>query len=174
MSDTNSKLWELSKGVLELERHLVDSLDENNDLDDEARESLFQEWLALGENFNDKVLSVAAYIRHESALAEARKAEAKRLTDLAKTAENRAERLKQYLAHQMELTGRSKVEGVDGVVSIRKSPGSVVLKVEEDKLPPEYQRVKVTADKTALKLALKSGQATEWATLETRMILSIK
>jgi hypothetical protein len=174
MTNTDSKLWELSKEVLELERHLVDSLDDNNDLDEAAREALFQQWIALGENFNDKVLAVASYIRHEAALAEARKAEAKRLTDLARSAEGRAERLKQYLANQMQITGKTKIEGVDGVVSLRKSPGSVVLKVEEDKLPPEFQRVKVTADKAALKLALKSGQATEWASLETRMMVSIK
>jgi hypothetical protein len=74
---------------------------EDETLSDEQREikleETFNQWLSTGESFKTKAEQVARYIKHQEALAEARKTEAKRIQTLAKQAENGAARLRKYL-----------------------------------------------------------------------------
>lgn len=69
-------------------------------------------WLETGESFKVKAEQVARYIRYQEALAEARKAEARRIRDLATQAENQAARLRKYLTNQMMLSGVNRIDGV--------------------------------------------------------------
>ena len=100
MTQSNSRLWELSNEIQQLETAIALIL-EDETLPDEDKETkvqqAFNQWLSAGESFKLKAEQVAAYIRHQEALAEARKAEAKRIRALAEQAENQANRLRKYL-----------------------------------------------------------------------------
>ncbi len=86
MNQTN-RLWELSDSIQQLENAIAIIVD-NEDLTDEERETkleeTFNQWIETGQSFKTKAEQVASYIRHQEALAEARKTEAKRIQALAK------------------------------------------------------------------------------------------
>ena len=92
----STRLWELSEEIQQLEREIA-AIQENETLTDEERETqleqAFDQWLQTGESFKVKAEQVAGFIRHQEALAEARKAEARRIRNLAEQAENSATRL---------------------------------------------------------------------------------
>ncbi len=104
----NTRLWKLSDEIQQLETAYA-LIADNETLSDEDREikleETFLEWLKAGESFKAKAELVARYIRHQEALAEARKAEARRIRTLAEQAENQANRLRRYLTNQMLLKG---------------------------------------------------------------------
>ena len=106
MITTTTRLWELSETIKDLENAIAD-LQENEELNEEDRETqieeIFIEWLQTGESFKSKAEKIAGYIRHQEALAEARKNEARRLRNLADQAENQSDRLRRYLLNQMLL-----------------------------------------------------------------------
>jgi hypothetical protein len=104
MTQPNPRLWELSEEIQQLEREIAAIL-EDDSLTDEQKETkleqAFSQWLASGESFKVKAEQVAGFIRHQEALAETRKAEARRIRNLAEQAENSATRLRHYLTNQM-------------------------------------------------------------------------
>ena len=163
-----TKLWELSDDVQQL-NDAIAAIQDNENLTDEEREiqleSTFNEWLETGESFKFKAEEVAAYIRHQEALAEARKNEAKRIQTLAKQAENSATRLRKYLVAQMIRSDVKKIEGVTCKIGLRKKQPSVLINVEPVELPPEYVKVTYKPDLTAIKKLLKSDAEIDWASL---------
>lgn len=127
---------------------------------------------ALGLAFDDKAQRVAFYIREREAQAEARKAEAKRLTEAAKTDANTADRLRRYLLDEMQRAGKTSCAFGVLTVRVQNNPPSVVI--PEDLQPaPGLPFVKETPatyawDKAALKDALKAGQPVpEGVTVQT-------
>lgn len=61
--------------------------------------------------------------------------------------------------HQLlQSAGLRRFEHAAGSVSIRPTPRRVIVSAEPDDLPPEFQRLKVEADKVALKAALEDGR----------------
>ena len=161
----STKLWELSDEMRDLEEAIA-TIQESEEFTDEQKEqrveSLFQEWLNASGQFEAKALAVAGYIRQQQAIAEARKAEAQRLKTLQAQAENRVKSLKDYLKREMERTGKIKIEGVNGKLSLRKSPGVVSLKIPEDQVPPEYCQVTVRPVLSDIKKAVQLGKI-DWA-----------
>ncbi len=91
-----TKLWELSQDI-EMLSEAIASIQDDPNLSDQDKESLtqdaFKQWLETDEQFNEKALKVADYIRHLEAITQARKEEARRLGALAKQSENQANRL---------------------------------------------------------------------------------
>jgi glutamate mutase epsilon subunit len=116
------RLWELSDEIQDLENAIALYLD-NETLSDEQREikleETFNQWLSRGESFKVKAEQVARYIRHTEALSEARKAEARRIRELANQAENQATRLRRYLTNQMLRSDVQKIDGVSTKMAIR-------------------------------------------------------
>ncbi len=165
---TNTRLWELSDDIQQLETAISD-LQEDENLNDEELENqlqqTFNQWLETGESFKVKAEEVAAYIRHQEALAEARKNEAKRIQTLAKQAENSAARLRKYLVAQMIRSDVKKIEGVTVKIGLRKKQPSVLINVEPEELPAEYVKVTYKPDLTAIKKLLKSDAEIDWASL---------
>ncbi len=163
-----TRLWELSDEIQTLESAIA-LIQEDENLSDEEREikleETFNQWLETGENFKDKAEQVAAYIRHQEALAEARKNEAKRIQNLAKQAENSAARLRKYLVAQMIRSDIKKVEGVTVKIGLRKKQPSVLINVEPEELPEEYVKVTHKPDLTKIRALLKSDAEIDWATL---------
>lgn len=158
MTQTNPRLWELSEIIGELETAIA-AIQEDETLTDEEREAkleqVFTEWLKAGDSFREKAEQVAAYIRHQEALSEARKAEAKRIRTLAEQAENQADRLRRYLTNQMLLTGQTRIDGVKVKIGLRQKPPRVMLNVPPEELPPEYVQVEYTPKLSKIKELLK-------------------
>lgn len=170
-----TKLWELSDDIQSLESAIASIQEDENLTDDEREiqlESTFNEWLEAGENFNIKAENVARFIRHQEALAEARKAEAKRIQALAKQAENGAGRLRKYLMAQMVRSEIKKIEGVTCKIGLRKKQPAVLLNVPPEELPAEYVKVTHKADLTAIKKLLKT-EAVKWASLSESQEFSV-
>lgn len=121
------------------------------DLDSLEAQTAIASYFAAEGDFNAKAERTALYIREKQAAAEAAKAEAVRLTKLAKSREAWAERLKQGLLAQMQQLQKTKIDSTLCPISIRS--GQWLVKVENaQSLPEKYQRKTVTieADKKAL------------------------
>ena len=170
------RLWELSDNIQQLET-AISNIQEDETITDEERETkleeTFNQWLETGENFKDKAEQVAGYIRHQEALAEARKTEAKRIQALAKQAENSAARLRNYLVTQMIRSDVKKIEGVTCKIGLRKKQPAVLINVPPEELPSEYVKVTYKADLTAIKKLLKSDAEIDWASLSESQEYSV-
>jgi hypothetical protein len=162
-------LWQLSDDLLTLE-NFIEDIQEDETLSSEEKEAkieeIFEKWLKTSDNFDHKALRVAAYIRHQESVAEARKKEAQRLITLSKQSQKQADRLRGYLISQMKLTGKTKIEGVDGKLSLRKLPAKVVIVGDPDFIPDEFLKVEISPRLNEIKKAIKSDPSIEWAYLE--------
>ncbi len=158
MTKTNGKLWEISDDILELER-LIDEIEDCNDLSQAEKEVrrnyVFSEWLNSEAQFDEKAEKVGHYIKHLEALTKARQAEMKRLKTLAEMSEKQSAKLRTYLVKEMLRVDKRKVEGATCKLSMRRKQPRVCLNCEPEELPSEYQRVKIEANLTEIKKALK-------------------
>ena len=118
-----------------------------------------------------KAVHVAAYSKHLDAQAGVIDAELDRLRGYKATLERQAQALRDYLHDQMVRAGITKIEAIPGAppfrLSIRKNPPRVVVD-DEAAIPWELKRdvVKVEIDKTAIRDALKAGDAVPGAHIE--------
>jgi hypothetical protein len=161
-------LWELSDDLITLE-NLIEDIQDDETLSENEKEakieSLFENWLKASDSFDDKALRVAAYIRHQESVAEARKKEAQRIMALSKQSQGQADRLRLYLTQQMTKLGKFKVEGIDGKVSLRKLPPKVAI-ADPDLIPDEFLKIEATPRLSEIKKAIKSDPSIDWAYLE--------
>ena len=178
MSKTNIKLWELSDDIQNLENAIA-VIAEDENLTDEDREiklqETFNQWLSTGESFKNKAEQVARFIRHQEALAEARKAEARRIRELASQAENGAARLRKYLLAQMIKSDVKKIDGVTCKIGLRKKQAAVILNVPAEKLPAEYVQISYKPDLSKIRKRLKvdAQGETGWAMLSENQDYSV-
>ncbi len=165
-----TKLWELSDEIQQLENAIALILDDETNTEEERETKLqetFAQWLETGESFKSKAEQVARYIRHIEAIADARKAEARRIQTLAKQAENGAARLRKYLIDQMIRSDVKKIDGTTVKLGLRKKQPAVLLNVPPEKLPAEYVQVSYKPDLTKIRKLLKvdAQGAIGWASL---------
>ena len=160
------RLWELSDDIQQLENAIALIQEDDNLTDEELENQLqqtFDEWLQAGESFKLKAEQVAAYIRHQEALAEARKTEAKRIQALAKQAENGATRLRKYLVAQMLRSDVKKIDGTTVKIGLRKKQPQILINVPPEELPAEYVNLTYKANLTEIRKLLKSDSDISWA-----------
>jgi hypothetical protein len=168
MTQSNPRLWELSEEIQDLENAIA-QLTEDETLTEDERETklqqAFNEWLEAGSTFKVKAGKVAAYIRHQDSLAEARKAEARRIRTLAEQAENQANRLRHYLKCEMLRSGVNRIDEATVKISLRKKPPRVLLNVPPDSLPTECVKITYEPRLTKIKELLKADAngAIDWA-----------
>lgn len=118
-----------------------------------------------------KLENIALWIKDLKAEADAIKAEKDALAQRQKSAENKAEQLKQYLAFSLGEGNKFKTPRV--ALGWRRSATVEVADVMA--LPAEYQRIKPPeADKTKIKDALKAGTVVPGCTLIEHQSLSIR
>lgn len=151
----------------EIERILAEEVDRDTG---EILDSTLAKLDALEIERDAKALQVARYLKGEQAEAEAVKTQAEKLAARARVHAGRAARLKGYLLDHCE-PGRKLSDEVSQI-TWRKST-SVEL-VDFDELPEEYQRVSVSADKTRIGEALKSGKEVPGARLVTRQNVQVR
>lgn len=90
--------------------------------------------------------------------------EIKRLQGRKKTLENSGGRLKGYIEAAMRATGKTKFKTTLYTYGIRKAGArALVLDVDAAELPPEFQKITVAANTTAIKDMLKAQGVEECA-----------
>ncbi len=166
-------LYHLSESKLQALQIIDDMINEQcSDVEMQEAYSLLNQ---LDENFQEKAVNVAMYVRNleteSAAIAEAEKAMSAR----KKALNNKADRLKSYLLSEMQRTQTNQIKCPYFVLSLRKTPASVRIApnaVIPDFLlaPPKPQE----ADKRAIKEAIEKGLVIEGVTLESGETLSIK
>lgn len=144
------KLYELSAEYAQFQR-LIESEEFDEKTIADTLESIKGEIEEKGKN-------VAAYMQNLEADVDALKAAEQRIAARRKSAESRAEWLKNYLRDNMERCGISKIECPEFSISLRKA-GDICNIVDESKLPEEYTKTKtvITPDKALILKALKDG-----------------
>lgn len=161
------RLWEINEEIQELANYIgiIEDSDLNPSVKDAKLERYFNSWLAINEKFNSKAENVAKYIKYLEALTKARQEEYRRLRELANQSEARAKQLREYLVKQMMVADKAKIEGTTCNISLRKKPDKVILEKEPQDIPPEYQKVEITAKLSAIKKMLKDNPDCDWASL---------
>lgn len=142
-----TKLYELTGNMKELETLDLDSETMNDTLE------------AIQGEFNDKAIAILSFTENMNSDIDALSNEIKRLHGRKTTLENRKKRLREYLLHNMEASGISKIECPYFTASLRK--GIEVVDIQDtDAIPDEYIEMQVTekVDKAALKRDIKAGK----------------
>lgn len=119
---------------------------------------------------DEKLENLALWVKDLKAEADAIKAEEKALAERRQAKERKAESIKAYL--EKVLAGQ-KFETSRAVCSFRKSQKVEITNL--DKIPDDYLRYSApTADKAAIKAAIKDGISIEGAELVDSVTMSIK
>jgi hypothetical protein len=150
-------LWDISADM-----QAFDSLLDESDFDSEEVQATLARWSnEIMGNLEGKIDNYAAFISTLGARAEARKAEAKRLSTRATTDANNASRLKDHL---LKVLNFHKIKSVDTArykVTVAKNGGKapVEVNVQPADLPKPYQRTKteVSPDLDAIRAELEAG-----------------
>lgn len=151
------KLYEINEAIL----NCIDP--ETGEADPEKLDEL----LMMRE---EKLEGLALWVKDLKAEADAIKAEEKALAERRQAKERRAESISRYL--EMMLDGQ-KFETSRAVCSFRKSQKVEITDL--DKIPDDYLRYSApTADKTAIKAAIKDGLTIEGAELVDSVSMTIK
>lgn len=137
---------------------------------------------AIQQEFDQKVDNIACLFKSLSSEADAIEAEAKRLTERAKYKRNVCDRLKLYVAANMQMIGQEKFENSRNRVSFTKSKALDIT--DEDALYGSLEAagrldlVKIVTerkfDKTAIKKEIASGTELEGAVVRENKNLQIK
>ena len=92
-----------------------------------------------------------------------------------KVLENRIDGLRHYLKNNMQYTGITKIACPYFTLAIQNNPPSVTI-LNEDDIPPSFKEAVLTwkINKTAIKDAIKGGQAIPGAVLTSGTRLVIK
>ncbi len=151
--------------------HLNGLLDDLSD--DIQQQELLNQWFeTLGTERDRKLDGYAAAIAEMQARAEVRKAEAKRLMELAAVDENRARLLKERLKWFFETHKLKTVETPRYRLSLAKNGGRSPLILKDELLPQElperFQQVSVSPNTTAIRAALEAGEELDFAQLGER------
>lgn len=161
-------LYKLGEEYNKVLARLLDSANEDGEVD----ESICKQLDEIHGEFTTKAVSVATVYRTIAQEAELYKAEEKRLAEIRKRIERKAEWLKNYIARECENTGTEKISGVSASISFRSSERAIID--NEAEVPDEYWKVKREPDLTAIKAAIKSGKTIDGAHIEKCKNIQIK
>lgn len=138
-------------------RDIVANIEEM-ELDEQTKQDTLD---SLKMPIEEKVENIVKYMRSLESLAEAKKAEAKRLSESAASDLKKAEFFKNYITNNLQAVGIKDLQA--GVFKISFRKGSEVVQVDENKIPqyenaPELYTVEYKfRGKTELKKALQVG-----------------
>ena len=115
----------------------------------------------------DKADNYAKIIKELESKQNARKEEAKRLTESAKVFENRVNTLKRNLFNSMKATGKTKFATDLFSFNIAKNGGKQTLTIDGE-VPQEYTKTVIENDTDKIRVALEAGEKLPFAHLEPR------
>lgn len=163
-------LYEMNAEINEVIMAMMEGVDEETG---EVDAGLAARLDALQAERSEKIENIALWVKQLTAEGAAIKAEEDALKARRTSKEKMVARLKDYVASALQADGRAKFETARVALSFRRSE---VVEVDMAKLPAEYQKTKteISADKTAIKDALKKGETIDGAWLVERQNLQIK
>lgn len=168
----NQSLYELGEEFADLERLLSEV---EGDISDADFERQIDEWLAsLGERVEKKVDGYCVFIRELQLSAVRREIESKRLLELAKEDENKANQMKARLKAFFDFRGIQKLKTDRFNVAVQKNGGKIPVTISAEaenhpeELPEEFHRVRFEVDREAVREALERGDELDFATLGER------
>lgn len=136
--------------------------------DEEVDEQMILDTLeGIEGEIEDKADGYAKIIKELEARRDARKAEAKRLTESAKVFENRVNTLKSNLFNAMKTTGKTKFATDLFSFNITKNGGKQPLTIDGE-VPKEYTKTVIENDTDKIRQALENGKKLPFAHLEPR------
>lgn len=136
--------------------------------DEDADEQMILDTLeAIEGEIEDKADNYAKIIKELEAKQNARKEEAKRLTESAKVFENRVKVLKSNLFNSMKATGKTKFATDLFNFNIVKNGGKQELTIDGE-VPEEYTKTIIENDTDKIRQALDEGKKLAFAHLEPR------
>ena len=162
------------------EQFMADAAESGISVED-AEQAWFDTLESMEEDVEERVETIALYIKNISLDAEGLRQERDEFARRLKVTENRINRLKAYILETMGKINRGKIERKQCVVSVRNNAESVKISDEQQFI----EWAKANADellkykepeisKTAVKKALQSGQEIPLATLERSQSVIIK
>lgn len=154
-----SNLYQLTSSYETLLNMLYDE-----DIDEQA---ILDTLEGIEGEIEDKADGYAKIIKELEAKQNARKEEAKRLTESAKVFENRVKALKNNLFNSMKATGKTKFATDLFSFNIAKNGGKQTLTIDGE-VPQEYTKTIVENDTEKIRQALEAGQELPFAHLEPR------
>lgn len=165
----NIALYELAKEFRQTAELLADM-----DLDPQTVTDTLE---AAAFPVEQKAVQVAAFVRNLEASADQIKQAEKAMADRRKAIEARAAHVKDYLLHNMQACGFTKVNHPMFVIAIKQNPESVVIE-DERQIPIDYLRFPdmppPVPDKALIKQAIKDGYEVPGARLTRSVRLDIK
>lgn len=136
--------------------------------DEDADEEMILDTLeAIEGEIEDKANNYAKIIKELEAKQNARKEEAKRLTESAKVFENRVKALKSNLFNLMKATGKTKFATDLFSFNIAKNGGKQTLTIDGE-VPEEYTKTITENDTDKIRQALEKGEKLTFAHFEPR------
>lgn len=166
---TSMSLYEIDSRIKAIIDGLYDSVDENG----EVGEVDFTELKQLQEDRKTKLENIALYIKNTEAEAKAIKAEEEKLAKRRKSLENKAERLRDLMITSMQEAKEPALETARCKATIKDNEQTEIIDL--DSIPEEYIKVKIdrSADKTAIKKAIKAGEEIAGAQLKIHTTITI-
>ena len=176
----NDNLWNKTQDLIDLESAIAFIINDESLTEaqkEEQSQQLFSEWLEQEKDWKVKLESVAYAAKCLEKEAAAVKSMIDELHIRHTSKLNAASRLKQYILLAMQQRGETKVKGKYSTI-YQQTRQPVILRVEPEELPQEFQRVKVEPKLNELKKALKESDGNlpycDWGETETSLVIRIK
>ena len=164
-----ASLYEIDYQIKSIIDGIFDSVDENGEVMDPDFEALE----ALSAERKTKMENIGLYIKNVEAEAVAIKAEEENLAKRRKRLENKAERLRGLLIRSMTENNETDFSTARIAAKIKTTETTEILDI--DQIPEEYIKVKTeySADKTAIKKAIKAGAEIAGAAIKVNTKINI-
>jgi hypothetical protein len=174
-----NSLWMIGEDLQKLMAD-YDAVVDDASLSDEEKNrrisDLFGVMSEMGYEFDQKAENVARYIKVLEATAEAARKESQRVSQYARDAENRAEKLGKYLIRNMQISGRQRVDGQLIKLSLADQQDELVIPLDE-MVPVEFMKVSYDPKKNEIKKYIKElpeGETCDWAELRPSQEKSLR
>ncbi len=157
-------------------RLALDDLMSNEGLTEEVVEDSLS---GLKADIEQKAINVGLYIKEIEAEAAAVEAAAEKMRKKHDSLYKKADRLKEYLLHNLRVCSLDKVRNELITVRIKQNPAAVKIDNEES-VPNKFKIVNIEEkpDLRAIKEEIlrleQSGDKLEWARLESKVVIEIK
>lgn len=167
------KLYEITEAIISISEML----------DDESTAALAADALGqLGQAESEKLENICKLVKNLEADAKAKKEEAKRLTDSAKSDENKVAFLKALIQNHLTTVGKDKADAGIFKVGLQLAGGKAPLVIDEGEDPssisnlfPEFVKTEYKFDNEAIRAALEDGKELIFAHIgERKQVVSIR
>jgi DNA repair ATPase RecN len=150
-------------------QNIISLIEQNNG---EISDDLHEAYINSRDELNNKAKAYIYVIRNKENLISNIDAEIDRLKEMKKRNENEIDRIKNYLSMAVDTFGNFET----GLHKISNRISKIVEVTDCNQLPKEYlkEKIEISADKTAIKKAIESGENISGALLVTKSNLQIK